>query len=69
MINESLFTDYLWMMISVLILGLFIYVFSKKQVSRLTPSTPISLTVEIKSTVFQEVSTPSSPARSSPKNL
>ncbi|MBT3418049.1 MAG: calcium/sodium antiporter [Flavobacteriales bacterium] len=34
MINESLFTDYLWMMISVLILGLFIYVFSKKQVSR-----------------------------------
>jgi len=34
MINESLFTDYLWMMISVIILGLFIYVFSKKQVSR-----------------------------------
>ena len=34
MINENLFTDYLWMMISVLILGLFIYVFSKKQVSR-----------------------------------
>jgi len=35
MINESLFTDYLWMMISVLILGLFIYVFSKKQVSKI----------------------------------
>jgi len=34
MINKSLFTDYLWMMISVIILGLFIYVFSKKQVSR-----------------------------------
>ena len=34
MINESLFTDYLWMMISVIILGLFIYIFSKKQVSR-----------------------------------
>ena len=34
MMNESLFTDYLWMMISVIILGLFIYVFSKKQVSR-----------------------------------
>ncbi|MBT4738369.1 MAG: calcium/sodium antiporter [Flavobacteriales bacterium] len=34
MMNESLFTDYLWMMISVIILGLFIYIFSKKQVSR-----------------------------------
>ena len=34
MMNESLLTDYLWMMISVIILGLFIYVFSKKQVSR-----------------------------------
>ena len=34
MIDESLLTDYLWMMISVIILGLFIYVFSKKQISR-----------------------------------
>ena len=34
MIDKSLFTDYLWMMISVIILGLFIYVFSKNQVSR-----------------------------------
>ena len=34
MIDESLFTDYIWMMISVIILGFFIYVFSKKQVSR-----------------------------------
>jgi len=34
MMNKSLFTDYLWMMISVIILALFIYVFSKKQVSR-----------------------------------
>ena len=34
MIDKNLFTDYLWMMISVIILGLFIYVFSKKQVSR-----------------------------------
>ena len=34
MIDESLLTDYLWMMISVIILGFFIYVFSKKQVSR-----------------------------------
>ena len=34
MIDESLFTDYIWMMISVIILGFFIYVFSKKQVSK-----------------------------------
>ncbi|MBT6699105.1 MAG: sodium:calcium antiporter, partial [Flavobacteriales bacterium] len=34
MMNENLFIDYLWMMISVIILGLFIYVFSKKQISR-----------------------------------
>jgi len=34
MIDESLFADYIWMMISVIILGFFIYVFSKKQVSR-----------------------------------
>jgi len=34
MIDESLFTDYIWMMISVIILGFFIYVFSKKQISR-----------------------------------
>jgi cation:H+ antiporter len=34
MIDESLLNDYLWMMISVIILGLFIYIFSKKQVSR-----------------------------------
>ena len=34
MIDKSLFTDYIWMMISVIILGLFIYVLSKKQVSR-----------------------------------
>ena len=34
MMNENLLIDYLWMMISVVILGLFIYVFSKKQISR-----------------------------------
>ena len=34
MIDESLFTDYIWMMISVIILGFFIYILSKKQVSR-----------------------------------
>lgn len=34
MMNENLFFDYLWMMTSVVILGLFIYVFSKKQISR-----------------------------------
>lgn len=34
--NQSLLTDdYLWMMISVIILGLFIYLFSKKQISRI----------------------------------
>ena len=34
MIDENLFTDYIWMMMSVIILGFFIYVFSKKQVSK-----------------------------------
>lgn len=34
MINENLFIDYLWMMTSVFVLGLFIYVFSKKKISR-----------------------------------
>ena len=34
MMNENLFVDYLWMMTSVVVLGLFIYVFSRKQISR-----------------------------------
>ena len=35
MLNKNLFTDYLWMMISVLILGLFIYIFSKKTLTQI----------------------------------